>query len=450
MLEDFLGEDVFRRGLKDYINKHKYSNAVTDDLWDAFEKVSNQPVKELMNSWIRQMGYPIVESNISGSKVILKQKRFLLENSKDAKGKWMIPVSIRTPEKFSSKILSESSIDFILENPRGWYKINYGQKGFYRVKYDSESLENLKDVIETKKLGNVDRYGIQNDFFALCVSGYASVKDYMNFVKSYFEDDDYLVSIDIADNLYVTYLISSGESFSKKLAEFNKKYFRKILGRLGWDPKPDEKHTNALLRGFVISVLGRLGDEGVLKESLKRFDDFLRFPESLNPDLRSAVYSLVAWKGGSETYETLLGLYRKAATQEERIRFQAALSGFQEEKLLNDSLKFSLSDEVKLQDLYVNILKVAGNPFGRKLVWPWIKQNWKEIGKRFGGTGNPLLNRIISVIAVLADAEKENEIAQFFNKNPIPGTEMKIAQTLERLRINSKFVKKMREEFSAK
>ena len=41
----------------------------------------------------------------------------------------------------------------------------------------------------------------------------------------------------------------------------------------------------------------------------------------------------------------------------------------------------------------------------------------------------------------------EKEIKQFFKKNPTPGTERTQAQTLERIRINSKFLRRMRKEF---
>jgi len=41
----------------------------------------------------------------------------------------------------------------------------------------------------------------------------------------------------------------------------------------------------------------------------------------------------------------------------------------------------------------------------------------------------------------------ENDIKQFFKKNPTPGTERTQTQTLERIRIHSKFLRRMRKEF---
>ena len=141
-------------------------------------------------------------------------------------------------------------------------------------------------------------------------------------------------------------------------------------------------------------------------------------------------------------------MYRKAPTQEEKIRFLGALSNFQDTKLLSQSLQFTLSKEVRSQNLFVPISKMSTNPYGKELIWPWIKKNWNKIIARFG-VGNPLLNRIIGVMAIESDIKKEQEVKSFFKKHKTPGTEMKIAQTLERIRINSNFLKTVQQEFTA-
>ena len=92
------------------------------------------------------------------------------------------------------------------------------------------------------------------------------------------------------------------------------------------------------------------------------------------------------------------------------------------------------------------IVKIASNPYGRKLLWPWLKKNWKPLVKKFG-LGNPLANRIVASISLVADSKMEKEIRQFFKKNPTPGTEMTLEQTLERIRVHSKFLQEISSEF---
>lgn len=75
------------------------------------------------------------------------------------------------------------------------------------------------------------------------------------------------------------------------------------------------------------------------------------------------------------------------------------------------------------------------------------QQNWRTIVSKFG-VGNPLLNRIIGSVSIESDFEKEKEIKKFFMRNHVPGTEMKLAQTLERVRIHSKFLQNARNDFN--
>ncbi len=60
MLEQFLGPQVFRDGVREYLRIHSYANTVTADLWSALESVSGQPVGQVMDTWILQGGHPLV------------------------------------------------------------------------------------------------------------------------------------------------------------------------------------------------------------------------------------------------------------------------------------------------------------------------------------------------------------------------------------------------------
>ncbi|MDX1533848.1 MAG: ERAP1-like C-terminal domain-containing protein, partial [Nitrosopumilaceae archaeon] len=78
--------------------------------------------------------------------------------------------------------------------------------------------------------------------------------------------------------------------------------------------------------------------------------------------------------------------------------------------------------------------------------WPWLKKNWKKLSKKVGH-GNPLFNRIVASLSMVLDANQETEIKKFFKANPTPGTERTLEQTLERIRINHKFLENTRKEF---
>ena len=197
----------------------------------------------------------------------------------------------------------------------------------------------------------------------------------------------------------------------------------------------------------MISALGKLDDEEIINEAKKRFEQYLKNPQSLNPDIQDAVFSTVSWSGDSKTYQKMLELYKKVRTQEEKLRFLGAMCSFKDEKLLLNTLRFSKTTEVRSQNMYLPIVRIAANHYGKKIFWPWLKKNWKSLHKKVG-VGSPLLNRIVASISAVADSSMETEIKQFFKANPTPGTERTLDQTLERIRINTNFLQRLRLEFS--
>ena len=444
MLEHYVGEPNFQKGLKKYLSDFKYKNAQGQDLWNAIGKASKMPVSSMVNTWLKQPGFPLVEIKQDGGTLKLEQKRYLLEKDKKyAKGLWAIPVSLGLEKEISRKLLTKKSASVKLPKNTVGFVANYGRKGFYRVKYDEGILLDLKMLVDDKKVSSIDRWAIQNDLFSLCVSGEEQVKNYLDFSDAYYEEDSYLAIVNVAHNLASLYFRAFKESFSEEIKGYAANYFRKILSEIGWKAKKTDKHTDAFLRGFVISVLGKMNDEEVTKEALKKYAKFLKSPSSLSPDLVEPICSIAAWNGDKKTFDQLTKLYKNAKTMEEKLRFLGAMCGFKDTKLLVKALDFSQTPEVRSQNMQLPIMKVAANPYGDKVLWSWLKKNWKKINKKVGH-GNPLFNRIVASITSVADDSMEKEIKEFFKKNPTPGTERTQSQTIERISINSKFLRNMR------
>ena len=448
MLEHYVGEPNFQKGLKKYLSEFKYKNAKGQDLWDAIGKASKMPVTSMVNTWLKQPGFPLVEINQDGNNLKLKQRRYLLENNKKSnrRGLWSIPISFGLENEITKKLFTKKTMSVKLPKNTLGFAANYGRTGFYRVKYDEGILLDLKMLVDEKRLPAIDRWAIQNDLYSLCVSGEEQVHNYLDFSDAYYDEDSYLATVNVAHNLASLYFRAFGENFSEEIRGYSVNYLRKILYDLGWEPKKTDKHTDALLRGFVIISLARMNDDEVIEESLKRYKKFLKSPTSLSPDLIEPICAVAAWAGDAKTHATLTKLYKNAKTMEEKLRFLGALCGFQNTRLLKKTLDFSQTPDVRSQNMQLPIMKVAANPYGDKILWPWLKKNWKKLNKKVGH-GNPLFNRIVASISSVADSTMEKEIKKFFKENPTPGTERTQMQTLERIRINSKFLRSMRHEF---
>ncbi|MFO0915618.1 MAG: M1 family aminopeptidase [Pirellulales bacterium] len=58
MLRSQLGEDLFRKGVKTYLERHALSNVVTDDLRQVFEELSGQPLDQFFDQWVYHGRHP--------------------------------------------------------------------------------------------------------------------------------------------------------------------------------------------------------------------------------------------------------------------------------------------------------------------------------------------------------------------------------------------------------
>ena len=446
MLENYVGETNFRTGLKKYLSSFKYANAKGQDLWDAIGKASKMPVSAMVNSWLKQPGFPQIDITQNDKSLVLKQSRFLMEpTAKTQKGLWHVPITYGLGNETTTKLLTKKSTT--VKTPDGpGFVANMSRTGFYRIKYDDGILLDLKMLVDQKQISAVDRWAIQNDLFALCVAGKEDIQNYLDFTDAYFDDDSYLPQTNVAHNLSSLSMLTFFEDFTDEIREYTINYFRKILSNLGWESSNSDKHTDAFLRGFSISVLGKLGDESILEQANLKFKSFLKNPSTLHPDIREPVFSLVAWTGNAKTHSQFVNLYKKATTMEEKLRFLGALCSFRNEKLLLKTLAFSQTSEVRSQNMQLPIMKIAANPYGKKILWPWLKKNWGKMSKKVG-YGNPLFNRIVASITLIADDSMESDIKAFFKKNPTPGTERTQTQTLEKIRIHSKFLRKMKKDF---
>ncbi|RWS18806.1 puromycin-sensitive aminopeptidase-like isoform X2, partial [Leptotrombidium deliense] len=61
MIQKWIGDEAFRKGLNYYLTRHRYSNAETDDMLDAFDRFTKKNVKDVMSMWFKVKGYPMLK-----------------------------------------------------------------------------------------------------------------------------------------------------------------------------------------------------------------------------------------------------------------------------------------------------------------------------------------------------------------------------------------------------
>ena len=461
MLENFLGEESFRKGLNRYLSSHMYDNARTEDLWSALETESGRPVTAIMDSWVKQMGYPVlqVESDRTGGQTTLSvtQERFVYDRLLGDSGPdsdsdnevWRVPVSASQGREESTVTVMDgrqTQID-VPGSSDGWVKLNPLQTGFFRVNYSTEDWQRLVPAIESLELHATDRLGVQNDAYALSRAGLLPVTQFLSLAQAYKNEDDASVWSDLASNLRDIEQLISDEAIHPAYQGFAREIFGPAARKIGWEPKPGEGHLDALLRSTVLSQAGSYHDPGVTAQASERFQKYLQDRDTLAPNLRGVVFALAAQSGGKDVYDQIWGLEGETDLAEEKIRLLMSLTRFQRPELLNSTLADSLSAKVRSQDSITLVAGVAANPKGRDLAWEFVKDNWAEFDRRYGGGGFGLM-RLVSICSHFNSQEKADEVDSFFAEHPAPAAERTIRQALERVRLNIKWLEQNRQELT--
>uniref|UniRef100_G1RKC9 Aminopeptidase puromycin sensitive n=1 Tax=Nomascus leucogenys TaxID=61853 RepID=G1RKC9_NOMLE len=426
MLHDYIGDKDFKKGMYMYLTKFQQKNAATEDLWESLENASGKPIAAVMNTWTKQMGFPLIyveAEQVEEDRLLrLSQKKFCAGGS----------------------YVGEDCPQWMLFNSTYWIslQLNLGTVGFYRTQYSSAMLESLLPGIRDPPLPPVDRLGLQNDLFSLARAGNISTVEVLKVMEAFVNEPNYTVWSDLSCNLGILSTLLSHTDFYEEIQEFVKDVFSPIGERLGWDPKPGEGHLDALLRGLVLGKLGKAGHKATLEEARRRFKDHVEGKQILSADLRSPVYLTVLKRGDGTTLDIMLKLHKQADMQEEKNRIERVLGATLLPDLIQKVLTFALSEEVRPQDTVSVIGGVAGgSKHGRKAAWKFIKDNWEELYNRY--QGGFLISRLIKLsVEGFAVDKMAGEVKAFFESHPAPSAERTIQQCCENILLNAAWLKR--------
>ncbi len=473
MLENYLGEKYFREGLHNYLNSFKYSNSVKENLWAALEAESkkggnSKEVKDIMKSWITRAGYPEVTaehakatSNDKSSEIKVSQKRFIIADSKnsDSAGTWKIPIkyaSINKGTASESLFILGKKEGFIRINNSDGIKLNFGQKGIYRVYYDRALLSDIGELIKRKALSSVDAWGILDDLYSYVRAGRVNLSDYLHFIEQYAMEVGYPANNHVIDSLNSLYTILYADNEAEDIKELLLNYLKRQFKKYNWDYTPIN-NTDEIFKLNVLCNLGMLGYAPSVKKAKSYYKDLLKGKLGKLPrNLTFAVYATIAFNGGKKEFDEIFGLYQKEKVTEEKFKMLVSLGLFKDISLEERALSISYSKYVRLQDslqipqvisgnITSNSLKhFIANPYGKKIIWRWIKENWGTIRNAYP-ENSTYWSGLLKVLELVSDPLVLDDVISFFRTNK-PSDIMKpqLAKSIEFMRANIKLFDKYR------
>ncbi|CAG7834519.1 unnamed protein product [Allacma fusca] len=447
MLHDYLGIDAFKQGMHLYLTRFQYRNAATEDLWQALADSSKKPVDEVMSTWTKQMGFPLisVSSEQQGNNRVISmiQEKFSASPRDTATENyhWLVPLTFSSSENPNKAVqgilMKEKSATFTISNvdENQWVKVNPGAVGFYRVSYSSEMLAQLIPAIKSKSLPALDRLNIVDDIFALVRAGKTSTAELLQLLEAFVNEDNYSVWTSIDNIIEKLALLFDNVDSLENLKAYGRRLYSRVETIVGWDSKENESHSDALLRSLVLSRMIAFDNKKTIQKGKARFESIRGVTNNIPADLRDVVYKAALCQAEEATFKSLLEMYKKADIQEEKERIACAMGSVKDSNILKQILEFAISDQVRNQDSVYVMIPTSKTKLGRDLLWTFMKDRVQLIRERYLG-GNMASRLIKSALENFASSAKATEIEKFFAENPLPGTERNVQQACECIRLN--------------
>ena len=431
MLEQYLGEAEFRRGVSHYLSKHEYGNTETSDLWDAIEEANPAtPVRKLMDSWIWQPGYPLIAARLDGATLVLAQQRFAYGETDDPTV-FVVPVHLCIDGEYSKVLLDGPQARIDLPSAESSVVVNAGGHGFMRVAYDDALRARLQR--ELPKLTIIDRYNLIDDAWNEVVAGRLAAADFLTFAEGFAADRELAVWQAIVVGLKGVSRLVDGDAevaLQRRVAAL----VGPVITDVGWNPVAGEGDLRAKLRGLLLGTLAVLGNDPDAQARCRTILEKGTAAGGFDAELVASATNAVAAVGTDADYEHYLSSFGTAATPQEELRYMYALAEFPQAAQIQRTIDLAFSGDVKTQNAPFLLNRCIANRRHGEMAWGQVRRQWDTANDKF--PGNTIV-RMIDPVKTLTAPTTVADVQSFFSEHPIPQAAKTLDQILERQRVNA-------------
>ncbi|NIJ94280.1 aminopeptidase N [Xanthomonas campestris] len=349
MLEDYVGSDHWRDGVRSYIKQHQYGNAVTDQLWQQIDAVApGKQFTQVAHDFTLQPGVPLIKAStrcVGGqTTVTLEQGELTLDRPDKQPLRWHVPVVVRSGDATPVRVLVDGTAQVQVPSCDAPVVVNAGQKGYFRTLYAPAQFKAL-----TSRFGAlpvVDQLGVLNDTDALADAGMQTEADVLDLTAQVAVG----ASPDVWDMVAGIYdgVDGSFEHDPAGRAAWRAYAVPRLsaeFATLGWDNRDGDSAQIQQLRTRLIASLSDMGDAAVIAEARRRFAAFQATPASLSPELRDSVLGAVARNADTATWDALHALAKQETSAMVRDAYYDFLSMPIDEALAKRALALALTPE---------------------------------------------------------------------------------------------------------
>ncbi|WP_158790970.1 M1 family metallopeptidase [Granulicella sp. L60] len=435
MVESYLGKEVFRQGVHNYLQAHLYANATAEDFWNAQTVNSHLPVDKIMSSFVTQPGVPLLTfSERQTGNVPVMQSRFFLSSAvgnKKGQG-WTVPVCLKTNGQPICRVLTpeDASLPLPMDVGAPVFYANAAGKGYYRTAYTRLQFSAILAKAETA-LTPPERIGLLGDSWALAASGRSSIGDYLDLVMELKQDPNAAVLDTVQKKIEVIDSDIATKQDRAELAAVLRRQFEPVYAALG-TPAKKESFDRQQLRGILFQLLGDAEDPAVLSQAqqltARVFDVNNKKDKTLDATLADAAVLVSANNGDHALYEKVLAVSKNSSDPGEQTDALRTLARFRDPALVKQTLDYVASGAVRNQDSWTVLVALLRDRETRDQTWTYIQKNWDKVHAQLTVSSGA---EVVGAMGSFCTVRQRDEVAGFFADHKVDAAERTLAKAID-------------------
>lgn len=396
----------------------------------------------MMNTWTLQKGIPVVTVSRAGSRLLLRQDRFLrtvlpsapVWPSLQQGYLWHIPLTYKTDTSSTiHRHLMTTHTDSIhLGEEVSWVKVNSDMTGYYVVHYEDGGWIEMTNLLRKNHtaLSYKDRTQLIHNAFQLVTAGHLSLSVALDLTGYLHLETHTVPLLEGLGHLQAFYRMVERRKeadVAHHLRTYILRFFRGVIDQQTW--RDEGSVSERRLRSEVISLACHLNDPTCLDQARQSFRRWIESNGSLSlpTDVAETVYSVGAQD--DDGWATLFHTYNISLSAAQKHKILFALTSSRDTDKLYRLLQQGLEGMViRSQDLSSLILMVARNPQGHHLAWNFVKNNWNTLVQKFQLGSFCIRNIIIGCTGQFSSQEDLIDVQLFFESIKEQASQLRATQ----------------------
>jgi len=424
MMEAYVGEDAFRRGVSSYLKEFSYSNAAGEDFWKSVQKASGRPVSRIMGEWITKPGFPLVRVGYSKGRLTFSQRRFQL-NGQEPKDVWPIPLTYELNGERAAVLFDRPEMQVDAPKPKS-LSINLKHTGFYSVLYAPEIYGIISKGFS--RANPYEKGALMSDLYLFVQAGKVDLETYYDFVSLCSREKHPLVVETVADQLSMLHTIAGESDHLRRVVTA---FAVAQLKRLGLSSKKKDSPHDRIARETVASLVSRL-DTGYTEKLASMFGSY----DKVDPDIKDAVATAYGRTHGEEAFDALVRLVRSIKGEADRSRIYSGLTSFKDARLVEKALELGISGQVPRSDSAYTLTLASANPMARDVLWKWILKRHRKLWALYAGSQQIML--YYEMVIPRCAVGRVGEVKEFLSEGEMRKREISSRRIIESVEIRTK------------